>query len=111
MDVKMTNQEMANQYKALGDETRLRIIAMLGNGELCACNILAEFSITQPTLSYHMKILTETGLVKVRKDGAWMRYTLNRPAIESLGNRLALIAHLEDKRSASVNDTKERACV
>ena len=71
-------------FKALSDETRLKIIDMLSCDELCACDILEEFEITQPTLSYHMKILTESGLVKSRKDGAWTRYTLNLELIRSL---------------------------
>lgn len=80
----MTYDEAAPLFKALADETRLRIVDMLSCGELCACNILAAFSITQPTLSYHMKILTESGLVNGRRDGAWMRYTLNQPVFEGL---------------------------
>ncbi|MEF9960935.1 MAG: metalloregulator ArsR/SmtB family transcription factor [Niameybacter sp.] len=64
-------------FKALADETRLKIIQMLLGGELCACNILEAFQITQPTLSYHMKILTECGLVKGVKNGSWMIYTVN----------------------------------
>lgn len=64
-------------FKAMSDETRLKIIDMLSCDELCACNILEKFAITQPTLSYHMKILTECGLVNARKDGAWTRYKLN----------------------------------
>ncbi|HYH03556.1 MAG TPA: metalloregulator ArsR/SmtB family transcription factor [Bacillota bacterium] len=64
-------------FKALADETRLKIIKMLNTDEMCACMILEEFEITQPTLSYHMKILTESGLVNARRDGAWMRYSLN----------------------------------
>lgn len=64
-------------FKALGDETRLKIIEILSCGELCACDILESFEITQPTLSYHMKILTECGLVKSRREGSWMRYSNN----------------------------------
>lgn len=64
-------------FKALSDETRLRILEMLSFEELCACKILESFNITQPTLSYHMKLLTGCGLVNSRRDGAWMRYTLN----------------------------------
>ena len=64
--------------KAMSDETRLKIIDMLSCGEMCACDILEEFSISQSTLSYHMKILTESGLVNGVRDGAWMRYTLNK---------------------------------
>jgi ArsR family transcriptional regulator len=65
-------------FKAVSDETRLKIIDMLSCGEMCACAILEQFSISQSTLSYHMKILTESGLVNGVRDGAWMRYTLNK---------------------------------
>lgn len=75
----MENQysDFALLFKALADETRLRIIDMLSCGELCACDILKNLSITQPTLSYHMKILTECGIVHANRMGAWMHYTLN----------------------------------
>ncbi len=73
-------------FKALGDATRLKIIEMLSCGELCACDILEYFKITQPTLSYHMKILTECGLVKSRKEGSWMRYSNNTELIEQVKN-------------------------
>jgi len=63
--------------KALSDETRVKIYDMLANGELCACKILEEFNITQSTLSYHMKILCDSGLVNSRRDGVWMRYSIN----------------------------------
>lgn len=73
------------QYlKALADVTRLQIIDMLRDGELCACVILENFNITQPTLSYHMKILTEYGLVNARREGAWMKYTVNMDSINEI---------------------------
>lgn len=74
--------EHALYLKALSDETRLKIFDMLAGGELCACEILEEFSITQPTLSYHMKILCESGLVDSRRDGVWMRYSINKHNLE-----------------------------
>lgn len=52
--------------------------------ELCGCEILEKIDITQPTLSYHMKILCETGFAKSRRDGAWMRYTLNKEKLVEL---------------------------
>jgi ArsR family transcriptional regulator len=57
---------------------------MLSKGELCACKILEEFHITQPTLSYHMKILCDCGLVNGRRDGIWMKYTINEEAFHRL---------------------------
>ncbi len=71
-------------FKALSDETRLKIIDMLSCGELCACDILKSFNITQPTLSYHMKILTECGIVNGVREGAWMHYTLNDAVIKQI---------------------------
>lgn len=87
--------------KALSDETRLKILVMLSQGELCACNILADFNITQPTLSYHMKILNESGLVDSRRDGVWMKYSVNRSS-------LAVIKNLFDNIGAKLEDSGNR---
>ena len=67
----------AQLFKALSDTNRVMIVDMLSCGELCACKILEKLNITQPTLSHHMKILCDCGLVNGRKDGKWMHYTLN----------------------------------
>ncbi len=80
------NVDYAIVFKALGDATRLKIMEMLSCGELCACDILESFDITQPTLSYHMKILIECGLVKSRKEGSWIRYSNNVDLIENIKN-------------------------
>lgn len=71
----------AKIFKALSDPNRLKIIDMLSCGELCACNILEEFNITQPTLSHHMKILKELEIVTIRREGKWMYYNLNEEKI------------------------------
>ena len=73
----MNETEIALICKALGDENRVQIIKMLTGGELCACKILDAFNITQPTLSHHMKILTECNLVNSRKEGKWTYYSIN----------------------------------
>lgn len=62
--------------KALGDLNRLEIIRMLSDGEKCGCKLIESFEITQPTLSHHMKILVECGLVNDRKEGKWHHYSL-----------------------------------
>jgi ArsR family transcriptional regulator len=76
--------DKVKMLKALADETRLQVVEMLADGELCACKIQEKFDFTQPTLSYHMKILTDCGLVNGRREGAWMRYTLNKGAFEAV---------------------------
>ncbi|WAA08747.1 ArsR/SmtB family transcription factor [Fervidibacillus albus] len=77
-------RSIASVMKALSDPTRLKIIDLLSDGEQCACNMLENFSITQPTLSYHMKMLTESGLVRARKDGIWMKYSINREQLDEV---------------------------
>jgi ArsR family transcriptional regulator len=70
-------------FKALSDPNRLMILDMLSCGELCACVILEKFNITQPTLSHHMKILSDCGFVSGRKDGKWTYYSLNDVIIQN----------------------------
>ena len=70
-------EENHKVIKALSDVNRMKIINILTNGEMCACKILEDFDIKQPTLSHHMKVLTECGLVISRKEGKWMHYKLN----------------------------------
>lgn len=67
--------------KALSDSNRLKIVQMLADGEKCACKLLEKFEITQPTLSHHMRILCECGLVDTRKEGKWSHYSLNRKTL------------------------------
>ncbi len=89
--------------KALADETRLQIIDMLSCEEsACACKLLEHFDFTQPTLSYHMKILTESGLVKGVRDGAWMRYSL---ADEKVMMLKQFIADLTDSKHVMLFDS------
>jgi ArsR family transcriptional regulator len=79
--MKHVHAECVPIFKALADEIRFKIVEMLSCGEMCACDILESFHITQPTLSYHIKILTECGLIDGKRDGAWMRYNINAEKI------------------------------
>ena len=73
----MNISAVATICKALGDNNRLQIVRMLSDGEKCGCKLLDAFDITQPTLSHHMKILCECGLVNDKKVGKWHHYSLN----------------------------------
>ena len=75
--MKLNYEENAKVIKALSDSSRLQIIDILSCGEKCACDLLEHFEFTQPTLSHHMKVLMECGIVKCRKDGLWSYYSLN----------------------------------
>ena len=76
----MTHKEDAKVFKALSDENRLQILCQLSGTEKCACVLLEALNISQPTLSHHMRILVEAGLVVGRKEGKWMHYSLSKEA-------------------------------
>ena len=78
----MNEKESATIFKAFCDENRIRILLLLLDGEKCACRLLEEMNITQPTLSHHMKILCDSGIVVGRKDGKWIHYSLSDEGIE-----------------------------
>ena len=63
--------------KAFGDAHRLQIVQLLTDGEKCGCELLAHFQITQPTLSHHMRVLADCGLILSRREGKSIYYTLN----------------------------------
>ena len=69
-------QDIVWIFKALSDENRIRILKMLRSGEKCACKLLEELNISQPTLSHHMKILCDAGIVNGRKEGKWTHYSM-----------------------------------
>ncbi|MBQ8348560.1 MAG: winged helix-turn-helix transcriptional regulator [Ruminococcus sp.] len=78
LDVKKT----AIIFKAFCDENRIKILQLLSGGEKCACKLLKEMNITQPTLSHHMKILCDSGIVEGRKEGKWMHYSISKEGTE-----------------------------
>lgn len=73
MDVEV----LSKIFKALSDPNRLNILDLISESEQCACKILERLDITQPTLSHHMKVLSEAGLVNIRQDGKWSHYSIN----------------------------------
>lgn len=77
-------EEGAMLFKALGDETRLSIVRRLAEaGELCACD-LACCGLTQPTMSHHLKVLREAGIVTAEKRGLWVHYSLKRDKLDMM---------------------------
>lgn len=67
----------ARVFTAFCDENRLTILEMLKSGEKCACVLLEKLEISQPTLSHHMKILCDSGIVSPRKEGKWTYYSIS----------------------------------
>lgn len=69
--------DLITVFKALSDETRLKVIKLLEHGELCVCDITAALDKSQSKISFHLGVLKNAGLLKSRKEGKWMHYTLD----------------------------------
>ena len=81
-DVVSPYKETARVFKAFCDENRLQILELLRSGEKCACKLLEELNISQPTLSHHMEILCDSGIVVGRKEGKWMHYRISSEGVQ-----------------------------
>ncbi len=88
--------EYSKVFKALGDPKRAMIVDMLSCGELCACMILDKFEMSQSTLSHHMKLLCECGLVKGRNEGKWTYYSLDQETINKTQQFFSIITSDKD---------------
>ena len=97
--------ELLLMFKALSDETRLRIVKLLENGELCVCHIVAAVDMSQSKISFHLKILKKAGLVKDRREGKWMHYRLNE---SDLFKRLLFLSIAERVREEEMTVDRQR---
>ena len=102
--MKNNNSYNAKIFKALGDETRLMVLLLLQSGEKCACVLLACVSVSQPTLSHHMKILVESGIVSARKEGKWIYYSIDQQGSRKAINLLKLLT------ATSETENKKECC-
>jgi ArsR family transcriptional regulator len=94
-------EELAIIFKALSDETRLRIIKLLEQGELCVCDITAALDMVQPKVSFHLSTLKEAGLIKDRKQGKWIHYSLNEKDLFRRMLILSVCERMQDKDSVA----------
>lgn len=87
---------MAKVFKALGDPIRLRLLSMIASsdagGEICVCDLTAQFDLSAPTISYHLKILREAGLVTSDRRGTWVYYRAREDNLGWLSSILAVPA-------------------
>jgi len=105
--MKEAHLENAKVFKAFCDETRLIVLSLLQSGEKCACVLLEKVSVSQPTLSHHMRILVDSGIVAARKEGKWTYYSISAAGSE----RAAKL--LKELTTVTVNETNtgnERCC-
>jgi ArsR family transcriptional regulator len=83
-------ERLAGCFRALGDPTRVAIVNRLASsGEVCVCDLVETFDLSQPTISHHLKVLREAGLVDARRRGTWAYYRVVPEAMEGLARTLA----------------------
>ena len=97
-------KETARVFKAFCDENRLQILEMLRSGEKCACMLLDELQISQSTLSHHMKILCDSGVVQGRKEGKWVHYSIDPAGAERARKLLNLQITLTDSADSGMGN-------
>ena len=93
----LTMRTTTQTFKALSDETRLRILSLLRQGELCVCDLMAVLQLPQSTISRHLAVLRNTGWVIDRRQGVWMYYRLTD---EGLPMRHCILMHLMETQTA-----------
>ena len=93
-------------FKAFCDENRIKILQMLKSGEKCACKLLEEMNITQPTLSHHMKILCDSGIVEGRRDGKWMYYSISETGVAAARQYLDGLTNAKNTKDACCEECK-----
>ena len=88
----MSDKQLVKIFRALSEETRLKLIRLLSSGERCVCELFQALDLPQPKVSRHLAYLRKVGLVRNRKQGLWQHYSLNLKLIEglSLGKSLSL---------------------
>ena len=79
-----TFRELVAFFSALGDTTRLKILKLIAGEELCSCEVMATFELTQPTTSHHLGILERAGLLSSRRKGKWVFYRMANSKIQTL---------------------------
>ncbi|WP_274436407.1 ArsR/SmtB family transcription factor [Alicyclobacillus sp. ALC3] len=92
-----TFEELAEVYKALADKTRLHMLALLELEELCVCELVAIFDMSQPAVSQHLRKLKQAGLVKERKTAQWVYYSVDHTKFSLLQNIVDSLPHVENE--------------
>jgi ArsR family transcriptional regulator len=97
--------DILNIFKALSDETRLRIVKLLEHGELCVCDIVAALDMIQPKVSFHLGVLKDAGLIKDRKQGKWIHYSIDD---SDMFRRFLLLSTFEKISAESIKKDSKR---
>jgi len=98
MECNVTNTALV--FKALSDENRIRILKLLRDGEKCACKLLEELNISQSTLSHHMKILCDAGIVIGRREGKWTHYSICCDGVRRIKETIDEVLSMSDANNS-----------
>jgi ArsR family transcriptional regulator len=99
-------QDILLTFKALSDETRLKILSLLKDGEACVCDIADTLGMTQPNISFHLSMLKESGLINDRKNGRWIHYSLNESDMFIRFLLLSIFERFKGRHSQSIKKRK-----
>ena len=98
--------ELARVFNALADPVRLRLVSLIGahaGGEVCVCDLTAAFDLTQPTISHHLRVLREAGLIDSERRGTWVYYRILPAALDRIAGLLAVSVSAAADRSAAAD--------
>lgn len=98
-------KDLLNIFKALSEETRLRILKLLEHGELCVCDIVAALGMVQPKVSFHLNVLKEAGFLKDKKQGRWTYYSLDTT---DLLKRMLMVSVCENADGSPSKEDRKR---
>lgn len=99
--MEINEKKTAELFKALCDENRIKILKLLQSGEKCACRLNEEISVTQPTMSHHMKVLCDSGIVVGRKEGKWMHYSISQEGAKAAVEILSQLTNVQTEQKES----------
>lgn len=103
---KLDVRPVSRLFKALGDDTRLRIVALLSHGELCVCHIQEALGLSQPNASRHLAVLRSAGIVNDRREGTWVYYGLTPPSDPDCARYLREVVQTFVKRDVLRRDVE-----
>jgi len=98
-------EELTSIFKALSDETRLRIVKLLEQGELCVCDLVAALGMVQPKVSFHLSVLKDAGFITDRKQGRWIHYRLDD---SDMMRRMLLLSVCERTSDGAAAEDRKR---
>ncbi|MHB8232197.1 MAG: ArsR/SmtB family transcription factor [bacterium] len=109
----MTKDELTlkNFFKLLSDESKFKIISELKTGEKCVCIIYKELGLDQTLVSHHLSVLKKAGLIKGRKSGRWVYYSINKETFKEIDNLYDNLFGIKNLKETKNSNCDEKVCI